>query len=85
VKEPLLLAATSALFVLASVATVVFVVVSGSLLTFDGLTLVFVALLCVLAFSWFALSALKEGREAKPPKSADAGSPPAQASGEKPA
>lgn len=71
-KESILLAGTSAVFVVASLGAVVLLVLKGTVLTLDGLMILAVGLLVAGVFSWFALSALKESRppaskETKPP------------------
>jgi hypothetical protein len=76
VKEPLVLAATSAVFVLGSIAALVMLVLDGTILSLDGLMILAVGGLIAAVFTWFALAALKEAR---PPKD---GKPPAD-SGEK--
>ena len=70
-KEPVVLAGVSAVFVLGTLTALVMLILKGTVLSLDGLTILAVGGLIVAVFSWFALSALKEAR---PPKD---GKPPA--------
>lgn len=70
-KESVVLAGVSSVFVLGTAAALVLLIMKGTLLSLDGLTILAAGGLIVAVFSWFALLALKEAR---PPKD---GKPPA--------
>jgi hypothetical protein len=63
VKEASILAAVSVLLTLASLGALVALVLTGPVLTLDGLSLLAVCLLMIAVFSWLSLSVIRERRD----------------------